>query len=187
MGTYATPTLLSTLISKSDRVGAGKTRMSLPILRLGTVKAVSRFQEHLRALGLSIPCDAQIKSGAESPLLQPLSRGEIHLANRIAVHPMEGWDATPDGNISESMLRRWRRLGTSGAKLVWGGEAAAVSHAGRANPNQLAVGAHTLRGLEQLRAALLEGHRQTTGSPDGRLIGRQLTHSGRYCRRNAPG
>jgi NADPH2 dehydrogenase len=161
--------------------------MSLPILRLGTVKDVSRFQQHLRALGLNIPCDSEVISGPESPLRQPLSRGEISLANRIAVHPMEGWDATPDGNISESMLRRWRRLGTSGAKLVWGGEAAAVSHAGRANPNQLVVAAHTLRGLEQLRAALREGHRQTTGSCDGLLMGLQLTHSGRYCRPNDHG
>jgi 2,4-dienoyl-CoA reductase-like NADH-dependent reductase (Old Yellow Enzyme family) len=161
--------------------------MSLPILRLGTVKDVSRFQQHLRTLGLNIPCDSEVISRPESPLLQPLSRGGINLANRIAVHPMEGWDATPDGNISESMLRRWRRLGTSGAKLVWGGEAAAVSHAGRANPSQLVVAAHTLRGLEQLRAALLEGHRQTTGSCDGLLIGLQLTHSGRYCRPNDHG
>src|SRR5258707_10057842 len=158
--------------------------MSLPILRLGTVRDVSRFRQHLRTLGLNIPCDSEVLSGAESPLLQPLSRGEIHLANRIAVHPMEGWDATPDGNISESMLRRWRRLGTSGAKLVWGGEAAAVSHAGRANPNQLVVAPHTLRGLEKLRTTLLDGHRQTTGSADGMLIGLQLTHSGRYCRPN---
>ena len=80
------------------------------------------------------------------------------------------------------MLRRWSRIGSSGAKLVWGGEAAAVSHAGRANPNQLVVAPHTLRGLEQLRAALIEGHCQTTGSRDGLLIGLQLTHSGRYSR-----
>src|SRR4029077_20317088 len=158
--------------------------MSLPILRLGAVKDVSRLQQHLRMLGLNLPCDSEVLSGPESPLLQPLSRGEINLANRIAVHPMEGWDATPEGNISESMLRRWRRLGTSGAKLVWGGEAAAVSHAGRANPNQLVVAAHTLKGLQQLRAALVEGHRQATGSDNGPLIGLQLTHSGRYCRPN---
>jgi NADPH2 dehydrogenase len=158
--------------------------MSLPILRLGTVKDVSRFQQHLSALGLNIPCDAELVSGAESPLRQPLSRGEITLANRIAVHPMEGWDATPDGNVTESMLRRWRRLGASAAKLIWGGEAAAVSHAARANPNQLLVAAHTLKGLEQLRAALLDGHRQATGSANGVLVGLQLTHSGRYCRPN---
>ena len=158
--------------------------MSLPILRLGTVKDVSRFQQHLSALGLNIPCDAEIIAGSESPLCQPLSRGEIKLGNRIAAQPMEGWDATPDGNVTESMLRRWGRLGSSGAKLIWGGEAAAVCHAGRANPNQLVVAPHTLTGLEQLRTALLDGHRQTTGSADGVLIGLQLTHSGRYCRPN---
>ena len=161
--------------------------MNLPVLRLGTVKDVGRFKEHLRSLGLDIPCDSAIVSGPESPLRQPLSRAGISLPNRIAMHPMEGWDATADGNITESMLRRWRRLGTSGAKLIWGGEAAAVSHAGRANPNQLVVAKQTLNGLRQLREALLEGHRETTGSEEGLLMGLQLTHSGRYCRPNAHG
>ncbi|MEQ1473577.1 MAG: NADH:flavin oxidoreductase, partial [Candidatus Acidiferrum sp.] len=70
---------------------------------------------------------------------------------------------------------------------IWGGEAAAVSHAGRANPNQLLVAKHTLKGLRQLRAALTEGHREATGSDEGLLIGLQLTHSGRYCRPNEHG
>jgi NADPH2 dehydrogenase len=161
--------------------------MNLPILRLGAVKDVARFQQHLQSLGLEVPCDSKVVVGQDSPLRQPLSRSGITLGNRIAVHPMEGWDATADGNISETMLRRWRRLGTSGAKLIWGCEAAAVSHAGRANPNQLMVAAHTLKGLEQLRAALLDGHSQTAGSDDGLLIGLQLTHSGRYCRPNEHG
>jgi len=160
--------------------------MSLPILRLGAVKEVSRFRQHLLSLGAEIPCDSEIVDGAASPLQQPLSRRGVNLANRIAVHPMEGWDATPDGNISDSMLRRWRRLGSSGAKLIWGGEAAAVSHGARANPNQLLVAPHTRKGLEELRKALIEEHRQTTGSDDGLLIGLQLTHSGRYCRPNDP-
>ena len=158
--------------------------MDLPILRLGAVKDVERFKEHLRSLGLNIPCDSTIVSGPDSPLRQPLSRAGITLANRIAMQPMEGWDATRDGNISESMLRRWRRLGASGAKLIWGCEAAAVSHAGRANPNQLMVSAHTLKGLQQLRTALVEGHCETAGSDKDLLIGLQLTHSGRYCRPN---
>src|ERR1700722_4990226 len=119
--------------------------MKLPVLRVGAVKDVERFQDHLHSLGLEIPCDSTVIAGSDSPLRQPLSRAGIHLANRIAVHPMEGWDATADGNISDSMLRRWSRLGMSGAKLVWGGEAAAVSHAGRANPNQLVVAEHTLK------------------------------------------
>jgi 2,4-dienoyl-CoA reductase-like NADH-dependent reductase (Old Yellow Enzyme family) len=158
--------------------------MNLPILRLGAVKEVGRFQLHLEALGLKIPCDSSVIAGADSPLRQSLTRSGISLGNRIAVQPMEGWDATSDGNVTESMLRRWRRLGTSGGKLVWGGEAAAVSHDARANPNQLVVAAHTPKGLQRLRDSLLEGHRETAGSDRGLLIGLQLTHSGRYCRPN---
>src|SRR4029077_6556469 len=133
------------LLRKVIDLFPGKTRVNLPILRLGAVKDVERFREHLHSLGLYIPCDSLIIPGADSPLRQPLLRAGITLANRIAIQPMEGWDATRDGDISESMLRRWHRLGASGAKLIWGGEAAAVSHAGRANPNQLMVSAHTLK------------------------------------------
>jgi NADPH2 dehydrogenase len=167
-----------------DRLLPEKFCMSLPILRLGTVKEVSRFREHVNSLGLEIPCDDEIASGPESPLQQPLSRNGIHLANRIATHPMEGWDATPDGNVTESMLRRWDRLGRSGAKLIWGGEAAAVSHGARANPHQLVIAPHTAKGLSELRASLLRGHRAMTGTDTGLLVGLQLTHSGRYCRPN---
>jgi 2,4-dienoyl-CoA reductase-like NADH-dependent reductase (Old Yellow Enzyme family) len=97
---------------------------------------------------------------------------------------MEGWDATSEGAPSESTLRRWQRFGRSGGKLVWGGEAAAVCHEGRANPNQLLISPHTQNGLVELRTALRHEHIRTTGSDDGLLVGLQLTHSGRYCRPN---
>jgi NADPH2 dehydrogenase len=160
---------------------------SKPILRLGTVKSVHGFQAHLRSLHLTIPVDHELVAGAESPLRQPLVSGDIKIGNRIVVHPMEGWDGTPDGNPSPNTIRRWQRFGRSGAKLIWGGEAVAVSHEARANPNQLVAAAHTQRGLSQLRATLLEEHRLTTGSDDGLLIGLQLTDSGRYSRPNAHG
>jgi 2,4-dienoyl-CoA reductase-like NADH-dependent reductase (Old Yellow Enzyme family) len=92
-----------------------------------------------------------IDSGADSPLAQPLERQGIRIGNRVAVHPMEGWDGTADGNPSENTIRRWRRFGRSGAKLILGGEAVAVRHDGRANPNQLVIGPHTERGLAHLR------------------------------------
>jgi NADPH2 dehydrogenase len=122
--------------------------------------------------------------GDESPLRVPITRGGLTIGNRIAVQPMEGWDGTLDGNPTESTARRWRRFGSSGAKLIWGGEAVAVSHEGRANPRQLLMAPHTEKGLAQLRAALIEEHRHSTGSDEGLLIGLQLTHSGRYSRPN---
>jgi NADPH2 dehydrogenase len=157
---------------------------AIPILRLGAVKDVQRFIDHLHALGLNLPCDAELLAGVKSPSLWPLEFGDFKFANRIAVQPMEGWDAHPDGNPSEYTLRRWRRFGNSGASLIWGGEAVAVSHEGRANPNQLVITPHTYAGLANLRAALLESHRETTGSKEPPLVGLQLTHSGRYCRPN---
>src|SRR5262249_6325979 len=110
-----------------------------PILRLASLKNVDRFQEHLRSLRVTMPCDAEILCGTESPLRWPLVRGDLKIRNRIAVQPMEGWDGTADGNPSERTLRRWKRFGRSGAGLIWGGEAVAVSHEGRANPNQLVI------------------------------------------------
>jgi NADPH2 dehydrogenase len=154
------------------------------ILRLGSVKDVPRFQEHLRSLHLAIPCDQEIVPGAESPLRWPLVRGSFKIGNRIAVQPMEGWDGTPDGAPSQHTVRRWQRFGRSGGKLIWGGEAVAVSRVGRANPNQLLAAPHTQQGLAQLRTVLAREHRLTTGSADGLVMGLQLTHSGRYSRPN---
>ena len=157
---------------------------TLPILRLGTVKEVERFQAHVRSLGLTIPCDSELVRGKDSPLRAPLKRGGITIGNRIAVQPMEGWDGTADGNPSEHTFERWKKFGRSGAKLIWGGEAVAVTHAGRANPNQLVIAEHTKNGLAKLRQTLIDEHIRTTGSEEGLLIGLQLTHSGRYCRPN---
>src|SRR5215510_12211498 len=116
------------------------------ITRLGTIKETARFQEHLRALGMEIPCDSKILRGADSPLLIPIDSRSGKIGNRIAINPMEGWDGTLDGRPGEHTIRRWRRFGQSGAKLIWGGEAVAVNHEGRANPNQLVIGEHTREG-----------------------------------------
>jgi 2,4-dienoyl-CoA reductase-like NADH-dependent reductase (Old Yellow Enzyme family) len=155
------------------------------IVRLASLKTAERFQEHLRALQANIPCDQRIITGENSPLRQPLTRDGLDIRNRIAVQPMEGWDGTADGNPTEATIRRWRRFGSSGAGLIWGGEAVAVSQEGRANPNQLVIAEHTLHGLAQLRKALIDEYQRTTDSIQTPLIGLQLTHSGRYCKPNS--
>jgi NADPH2 dehydrogenase len=157
------------------------------IVRLGALKSTAAFQKHLHSLGIDVPCDHAIQSGENSPLLGSIRLGDLTIANRIAINPMEGWDGTLDGRPSEHTVRRWRRFGQSGAKLIWGGEAVAVRHDGRANPHQLVIGEHTRDGLAQLRAALIEEHTKVAGSDAGLLIGLQLTHSGRYCRPNPQG
>ena len=154
-------------------------------LRLGGIRDVETFRNYLRELHISIPCDAKVLAGDTSPLGQPLQRGGVALGNRFAIQPMEGWDGTTDGRPTELTFRRWRRFGASGAKLIWGGEAVAVCHEGRANPNQLAIGPHAIVDLSRLREALVQEHERSVGSVAGLVIGLQLTHSGRYSRPNS--
>ncbi|GIV17190.1 MAG: NADH:flavin oxidoreductase [Armatimonadota bacterium] len=151
-------------------------------VKLATLKGVDEFLAAIESLNVHIPCDRQVLSGDTSPLAQPLTVDGLTIGNRFAVQPMEGWDGTPDGRPSDLTFRRWRRFGSSGAKLIWGGEAVAVQYDGRANPNQLVLNEQTRDDLARLRDALVEEHRQSAGSTDGLVIGLQLTHSGRYSR-----
>jgi len=157
----------------------------MPVYRkVAAFKTPQAFLEHLQGLGLEIPFDVELLAAPQSPLAQPIEVGDLTIGNRFAVLPMEGWDGTPDGRPSELTTRRWRNFGLSGAKLVWGGEAVAVRHDGRANPNQLMITRDTLPEIVRLRQALVESHRAATGSTEGLVVGVQLTHSGRYARPN---
>ena len=111
----------------------------------------------------------------------------MRIGNRFCVLPMEGWDGTTEGAPSDLTRRRWRNFGISGAKLIWGGEAVAVRHDGRANPHQLMMSDRTERSIATLRSDLIDAHRERFGAnADGDLwIGLQLTHSGRYARPDA--
>jgi len=41
------------------------------IFRIGSLKDVAGFHDHLRALDLRVPCDPEVVSGAQSPLRWP--------------------------------------------------------------------------------------------------------------------
>jgi NADPH2 dehydrogenase len=135
---------------------------------------------HLHALGVTLPVAPDNDIAAR--LGQPVTIGGRQLANRFAVLPMEGWDGTVDGRPTDLVRRRWGRFGASGASLVWGGEAVAVRADGRANANQLTIGAHAVADLGALRGVLVAEHTRATGGGPAPLIGLQLTHSGRWSR-----
>jgi 2,4-dienoyl-CoA reductase-like NADH-dependent reductase (Old Yellow Enzyme family) len=155
------------------------------LVRIPTLKTVADFRNHIASLGINLPCDDQILRGAESPLGRPVDAVVVNrkrIGNRIAIQPMEGWDGTTTGGVTEDMVRRWRRFGESGAKLIFGGEAMAVRTDGRANPNQLIINDENKSGIATLRETLLAAHQERYGSTDDLVIGFQLTHSGRFCR-----
>lgn len=155
-----------------------------PFPAIGSLRDAEDFQRHLQNAGITLPFDPQLRAGADSPLGRPLTCGRITLGNRFAIHPMEGWDGTADGLPTDLTRLRWANFGRSGAKLIWGGEAVAVRHEGRANPHQLMLNDATAGELGRLRETLVAAHREAAGSADGLLIGLQLTHSGRYSQPN---
>src|SRR5262245_14152682 len=154
--------------------------------KIAQLKTVAAFRARLAELGLELPVDDAILTAVQgSPLARPIQIGPLKIGNRWCIHPMEGWDANRDGSPSKLTLRRWRHFGMSGAKLIWGGEAAAVQPDGRANPNQTLATPSNKAGLAALLNECLAAHGERFGSADDLVVGLQLTHSGRFCRPNS--
>jgi 2,4-dienoyl-CoA reductase-like NADH-dependent reductase (Old Yellow Enzyme family) len=152
--------------------------------RIASLKTADDFANYIGGLGVELRFDRELQSGVDSPLGQPYQLGDFKIGNRFCILPMEGWDGTSDGKPSELTTRRWKNFGDSGAKLIWGGEAVAVRHDGRANPNQLISSDETTAALETLRQVLVSAHEERCGTSDDLLVGLQLTHSGRFARPN---
>lgn len=149
--------------------------------RVAQLKTQEDFSAYTASLGISLDFDPEVDVSA---LAQTIHVHGRDIGNRFCILPMEGWDGSPDGHPTDLVRRRWQHFGQSGAKLIWGGEAVAVRHDGRANPNQLVINESTLDDLRNLRLALVQEHQQRYERTDDLLVGIQLTHSGRYSRPN---
>ncbi len=156
-------------------------------VRVAALRNPEAFRRHLEGGGISLAFDDALAAPSDSPFARPLEADGLRAGNRFCVLPMEGWDGTADGHPTELTRRRWRNFGLSGAKLIWGGEAAAVRHDGRANPCQLVVGGATWESLARLRDDLVAAHEAAfgLGAANDLVVGLQITHSGRYARPNA--
>ncbi len=152
--------------------------------RVASLKTAAAFRAHLVGNNIPLEFDDELVPPPASPLGQSIECDGVRVGNRFCILPMEGWDGTRDGGPSDLTRRRWRNFGRSGAKLIWGGEAVAVRHDGRANPNQLVLTSATQPAIASLRDDLIDAHRSRFGAnaADDLLIGLQLTHSGRYAR-----
>jgi 2,4-dienoyl-CoA reductase-like NADH-dependent reductase (Old Yellow Enzyme family) len=158
----------------------------MDVRRVAALKTAVDFQQTLERLGVAaeLAFDATVEHGPEAPLGRSYVWRGGTVGNRFAILPMEGWDGHTDGTPSDLTRRRWIHFGQSGAKMIWGGEAVAVRHDGRANPNQLLINEANLAALEDLRRLLVEAHRERFGRTDDLYVGLQLTHSGRFARPN---
>jgi NADPH2 dehydrogenase len=167
-------------MSYSDTV----ERVKMQYRSVAQLRSAADFRDYLKQIDVRLSFDETMQTGPDAPLAQPFTYKGKTIGNRFAVLPMEGWDGTADGHPTELVKRRWQHFGQSGGKLVWGGEAVAVRHDGRANPHQLVLNPDTLKDIAGLREALVATHREYYGNTDDMLIGLQLTHSGRFSRPN---
>jgi len=103
------------------------------------------------------------------------------LSNRLAVHPMEGFDAEPDGAPGDLARRRYLRYAAGGSGLIWF-EATAVTPEGRSNPRQLQLTESTVDGFTRLVDDVRERAAADFGPVHEPVLVLQLTHSGRFSR-----
>ncbi len=150
--------------------------------RPGAFADTLEFRAELQRLGLDIPCDDSLDKNGQSPMARSMSTETLEFSNRFCIQPMEGWDATPDGQPTDHTFHRWRRFGQSGASLIWGGEAVSVTPGGRSSPRQLVINEKTVQALDRLRHATVSEHHKSTISSTRPVIGLQLNHSGRMSR-----
>ena len=149
--------------------------------KAGTFPSVDALRAYLAERSIDLPL---ADTGRAEALARPATLYGRALGNRWALLPMEGWDCMPNGAPSAFTRRRWLRFAQSGAKLLCGTEAGAVTHEARSNPYQLLVAPHNLDALRSIVADMRARHKELYGTADDLLIGLQLTHSGRFAHPN---
>jgi 2,4-dienoyl-CoA reductase-like NADH-dependent reductase (Old Yellow Enzyme family) len=151
---------------------------------MAALKTSALLRAHLDRSQIPLQFDDALAAPELSPLAAPIEVDGVRVGNRFCILPMEGWDGEKDGQPSDLTRRRWRNFGVSGAKLIWGGEAVAVRHDGRASPNQLLLTPKNQSAIASLRDELVGAHRARFGpnADDDLFIGLQLTHSGRFAK-----
>ncbi|MEJ7645689.1 MAG: NADH:flavin oxidoreductase [Chryseolinea sp.] len=153
--------------------------------RIAQLKTATDFRDYLQLINTNLPFEEQLAIGGSSPFGKSytLRSGRI-IGNRFCILPMEGWDGTTAGNPTDYTKRRWKNFAISGAKLLWGCEAVAVCHDGRANPNQLLIHDNNVDEYKWLFESLYTVHSERYGNADDLVVGFQVTHSGRFCKPN---
>ncbi len=112
-----------------------------------------------------------------APLREKIELNGKTIGNRLAIHPMEGCDSTPDGAPGELTTRRYMRYTKGKAGLIWF-EATAINEKGRANDQQLFLNERTVGDFSLLINRMRE-EADEGGTPSPYLV-LQLSHAGRF-------
>ena len=139
-------------------------------------KSKTELLKKAEELGFELPF-----RDSAAPLFESVSIGWKKISNRIAVQPMEGFDAEPDGSPGELTFRRYKRYVEGGSGLIWF-EATSVVARGRSNPHQLLLEARTLDGFKRLVEQTRRSAYKMFGISHKVFFVLQLSHSGRYSK-----
>jgi 2,4-dienoyl-CoA reductase-like NADH-dependent reductase (Old Yellow Enzyme family) len=148
--------------------------------KIASLKTAEDFAGHIKDLGIELGFSPETRADGDSPLGQSVDYRGRKIGNRWCVLPMEGWDCLPNGAPGELTERRWLRFALSGAKLLYGCEAAAVMKSGKSNTRQMMMTEESAGGIAELREKMVVVHKERYDTADDLYIGLQLTHSGRF-------
>jgi 2,4-dienoyl-CoA reductase (NADPH2) len=129
-----------------------------------------------RELGVDLPWSDSIDQ-----LLQPAVIQGIRVPNRLAVHPMEGFDSSENGTPGDLAFRRYGRYAAGGSGLIWF-EACSVVPDGRSNPHQMMITPDNVDHFKGLTDHIRQTAAAAFGGDHQPFLVLQLTHSGRYSK-----
>jgi 2,4-dienoyl-CoA reductase-like NADH-dependent reductase (Old Yellow Enzyme family) len=140
-------------------------------------KTLNQLEKKIAELGLDIPVYPRLEI-----LQQRVHIHNLFIPNRLAIQPMEGFDASIEGTPEELTYRRYERYAKGGAGLIWF-EATAINHDCRSNPHQLVLSEENSESLKKLVSytrKICNKSLKKLGFTNKCVLIIQLNHSGRY-------
>ncbi len=144
-------------------------------------RSLTDLEKKLKKLMIPLPISSNIEILKDSIQIK-----NVTIPNRLAVQPMEGFDANLDGSPSELTYRRYTRYSKGGVGLIWF-EATAISDNCRSNEHQLMLSEDNINEFKKFTTRIRNESDKTLESlgfeyPSSLIL--QLNHSGRYTKRD---
>ena len=137
-----------------------------------TYRSLEDIQAKANELNIHLPF-----AKTTTVLKEPVHFGNVTLANRMGIAPMEGADALPDGAPSELTLRRYVREARGASGVIWF-EAISIVPEGRSGAHQLMLTRENLEAYQVFTETIKEAGRKANGFAPYLIM--QANHSGRY-------
>lgn len=144
--------------------------------------SVFSSMEMLRSLARKLGCNIEFSKDV-SPLKMPITVGELTFPNRVAIHPLEGADASAEGAPTSLTRERYLKYARGGAGLIWFEACAFDFPEARTHDALLVISKETLPTFKKLVKEVKrvsEKSLSELGFQGSAILVLQLTHAGRF-------